>query len=179
MQRAELSAPLPKSVNSPAPRSPDGMHQRQSDPKHHINTPRDFSILDLEFTENIQNEISQTACLNTPPVTETNVSFTKLSPKSVYKNILYTFFDFIEVESLAHLAPEDLRFLESKGCFHFPSVALLDELVREYFLHVHPMLPIINEKEFWRIYHPCAEKGARGKISLFVFRAMLFVSCSV
>lgn len=94
-------------------------------------------------------------------------------------DMIYSYYDFIETESISHLAPEDVKFLEYKGCFHLPARPVLDELVREYFLHVHPVFPVIDEKLFWEAYSPASTRNTEYKISLFVFRAMLFVSCAV
>lgn len=96
--------------------------------------------------------------------------------------MIYTYFDFIEAETFSHIAPEDFKFLEFKGCFHLPARSILDRVVRQYFLHVHPALPIIDERAFWEMYFP-REGGAKRsppkRITLFVLRAMLFVACSV
>lgn len=97
----------------------------------------------------------------------------------MHTDMLYTYFNFVGTETWEHIAPEDFKFLECKGCFHLPSRPVLDELVHEYFLHVHPILPIINEQEFWNMYFSSDRQSTQGKIPLFVFRAMLFVSCSV
>ncbi|PVH69031.1 hypothetical protein DL98DRAFT_661897 [Cadophora sp. DSE1049] len=102
------------------------------------------------------------------------------SNSNLHPDMIYSYFDFLEAETLSHIAPEDFKFLEYKGCFHLPARPILDDLVREYFLHVHPVLPIIDEKAFWEMYFPREGGGKRNghrKIPLFVFRAMLFVSC--
>ncbi|KAL2065772.1 hypothetical protein VTL71DRAFT_3442 [Oculimacula yallundae] len=102
------------------------------------------------------------------------------NPSSLHPDMIYSYFDFIEAETFSHIAPEDFKFLEFKGCFHLPSRPILDDLVREYFLHVHPVLPIIDERAFWELYFPRDDNKRRStdqKIPLFVFRAMLFVSC--
>lgn len=104
------------------------------------------------------------------------------SNSNLHPDMIYSYFDFLEAETLSHIAPEDFKFLEYKGCFHLPARPILDDLVREYFLHVHPMLPIIDEKAFWEMYVPRegnAKRCGQRKIPLFVFRAMLFVSCGV
>jgi hypothetical protein len=93
--------------------------------------------------------------------------------------MIFAYFDFLEMESLSHIAPEDFKFLENKGCFHIPQRPILDDLVREYFLHVHPGLPVVDERLFWDMYFLGGRRPECRKISLFLFRAMLFVSCSV
>lgn len=96
-----------------------------------------------------------------------------------HTDMIFAYFDFLETETLSHIAPEDVKFLEYKGCFHIPQRPILDDLVREYFLHVHPVLPVLDERLFWEIYIPGGSRTGCRKVPLFVFRAMLFVSCSV
>ncbi|KAH7317793.1 hypothetical protein BKA65DRAFT_515202 [Rhexocercosporidium sp. MPI-PUGE-AT-0058] len=103
------------------------------------------------------------------------------SNSSVHPDMIFSYFDFIEAETFSHIAPEDFKFLEFKGCFHLPARPILNELVKEYFLHVHPVLPVIDERSFWEMYFPREGSGKRStnpKIPLFVFRARLFVSCA-
>jgi len=96
-----------------------------------------------------------------------------------YADMIFAYFDFLETESLSHIAPEDFKFLENKGCFHIPQRPILDDLVREYFLHVHPGLPVVDERLFWEMYLLGGRRPECRKVPLFLFRAMLFVSCSV
>ena len=44
--------------------------------------------------------------------------------------------------------PEDLAYLQMKGCFSLPSQRVCEQLVRCYFQHVHPSLPIIKAAHF-------------------------------
>ena len=104
--------------------------------------------------------------------------FTAPVAPNTQADVIYSYYDFIEAESVSHLAPEDFKFLEFKGCFHLPTRPVLDELVREYFLHVHPMFPLIDERDFWDAYLSFGARSGQKKIPLFVFRAMLFVSSS-
>lgn len=117
---------------------------------------------------------------NTP--SSRSFPFNSSIQSSPQMDMMFSYFDFLEAETLSHIAPDDFKFLEFKGCFHLPARPLLDDLVREYFLHVHPMLPVIDERAFWEMYFPSEGSGSRivnRKVPLFVFRAMLFVSCSV
>lgn len=54
----------------------------------------------------------------------------------------------------------------------------MDQIVRQYFLHVHPLLPILNEGDFWEMYYN-KRSGESMSMSLLVFQAMMFVSCNV
>lgn len=43
-----------------------------------------------------------------------------------------------------HLAEEDKKYLESKGVFTMPGSATCESLLRAYFHHVHPIMPILE-----------------------------------
>ncbi|KAH6668929.1 fungal-specific transcription factor domain-containing protein [Halenospora varia] len=101
------------------------------------------------------------------------------SPASVDTHVIFSFYPFLKLHIQSHMSPQDVNFLEQQTCFRVPTKPALDELVREYFLHVHPSLPIIDEGTFWEMYtyrarNPTEKPG----LSLFVFQAMLFASCS-
>jgi hypothetical protein len=95
-------------------------------------------------------------------------------------HILFSFYPFLELDIQPHVFSDDVNFLESQGCFRVPTQPVLDEFMREYFLHVHPSLPIINERNVWEMYtHRAFNQSRSPRISLFVFQCMLFASCSV
>lgn len=95
-------------------------------------------------------------------------------------DILFSYHSFLATGSLSHIPTTDFKFLETKGCFHLPARPVLDEFVVEYFRHVHPMLPILDEGAFWNMYLGDGQLDQQAKkISLFTFRAMLFVASSV
>ena len=95
-------------------------------------------------------------------------------------NVIFSYHGFLATGSFSHTPVTDFKFLETKGCFHVPSRPVLDEFVVEYFLHVHPMLPILDEGAFWDMYLSDGQLDQQAKkISLFTFRAMLFVASSV
>ncbi|KAB8238954.1 transcription factor domain-containing protein [Aspergillus alliaceus] len=81
-----------------------------------------------------------------------------------------------KLKALPNLLSVDVTYLESKGCFRVPSDSYLDAFMLEYFLHVHPCVPILNEADFWNLYgHKDGMLGA-SKVSLLVFQAMLFAA---
>ncbi|KAL4865000.1 hypothetical protein BDV12DRAFT_211283 [Aspergillus spectabilis] len=86
-------------------------------------------------------------------------------------HVSFTHYPFLELRGLTTLDREDLAFLSAKGCLSVPEELVLDEFVRQYFLHVHPSSPVIDEAEFWRVYR---SPGSGKKISLFVFQAIMF-----
>lgn len=78
------------------------------------------------------------------------------------------------------LSPDDIRTLERQQCFQIPSGAVLDEFVRQYFLYVHPCLPMLNEGVFWSMYSRRPHAGPEAlSCSLVLFQAMLFASSRV
>lgn len=99
--------------------------------------------------------------------------------RTTHKNsVFYTYYPFITLDNLSSCSPHDVQFLEAEGCFHLPTRPIMDQIVRQYFLHVHPLLPILNEGDFWEMYHT-KPSGASSNISLLVLQAVMFVSCNV
>ncbi|KAF2018781.1 hypothetical protein BU24DRAFT_488852 [Aaosphaeria arxii CBS 175.79] len=94
---------------------------------------------------------------------------------------IYSYYPFIHCGSIHKLHPDDVCYLDQRGCFRVPSQAILDEFVQEYFLHVHPVLPILDEGEFWKSYNQTSESSSNesnNRIPLFLFQAILFAGCS-
>jgi hypothetical protein len=85
----------------------------------------------------------------------------------------------LHIRNLHSLLAQDVNYLESQCCFRVPTPQLLDEFLKQYFLHVHPLTPIIDEQQFWDIYRGRATGLPKRPMSLLVFQAMLFSSCSV
>ncbi|KAJ9145079.1 C6 zinc finger domain containing protein [Pleurostoma richardsiae] len=76
------------------------------------------------------------------------------------------------------LSPQDATCLEQRGGFHLPSRPALDEFIVQYFRHVHPIIPLLNELEFWTTYlGPNPPLPGQKRIPLFLLQAMLFISC--
>jgi hypothetical protein len=90
-------------------------------------------------------------------------------------NVIFSSYRFLDGSRLSSLPAEDVEYLISKRCLHFPRKDVLDEFVRQYFAMVHPFVPLLDEAEFWRTYDGVGTK----KVSLFVFQAILFSACSV
>ncbi|KAM5383790.1 hypothetical protein ACJZ2D_001779 [Fusarium nematophilum] len=83
---------------------------------------------------------------------------------------------FLQQPNTQDVLPQDLAFLVSQGCFVVPHRAALDEFMRQYFLHVHPMLPLLNESDHWLSYNSQESEG-HGKMSILVLQGILFISC--
>lgn len=95
-------------------------------------------------------------------------------------SLSYPEYHFIEFDDFSELSAEDMRFLKAQGCFEIPAMPALDCFVQQYFLHVHPLLPIIDEANFWNVFNNNRDVyGQSLKISIFTFQAMLFSCCSV
>ncbi|KAI0409888.1 hypothetical protein F4802DRAFT_542484 [Xylaria palmicola] len=99
-------------------------------------------------------------------------------PVTISADITYSYYPFLSINNLHNVMPHDVNFLESQGCLRIPTRAILDEFVQQYFLHVHPLLPFIDEGDFWHLY--CNQgTGSKGeRMSLLVFQAMLFSCCN-
>lgn len=85
-------------------------------------------------------------------------------------------YPFVDTEFLSSLPPEDIAFLTSKNSHTLPDDDAIDEFVRQYFKRMHPIVPVVDEAQFWRIYQ--GDTGV-GKLSLFLLQAILFASCVV
>lgn len=95
--------------------------------------------------------------------------------------VRYTNYSFVDL----HVAPESSTgldsYMEAMHCFELPEPTILDEFVRQYFLHVHPNLPLLDEGEFMETYRRGTSAGVQnqGGISLFVLQGMLYATSTV
>lgn len=74
-----------------------------------------------------------------------------------------------------------ISYLMAEGCFDIPHESILRQFLRYYFLFVQPMLPMINEKQFWDDFNLSGSTGhyaLRGP-SLLLLQAMLFAASPV
>ncbi|UPL02999.1 hypothetical protein LCI18_013933 [Fusarium solani-melongenae] len=86
----------------------------------------------------------------------------------------YSYHSFLVINNLSCIMPQDLNYLESQGCLEVPTNEVLDDFIQQYFLHVHPLLPLINEGDFWDAFYL---RDAHDRVPLLVLQAMLFSSC--
>ena len=94
-------------------------------------------------------------------------------------DVVYSYYPFVVVSNLANIPPQDVNFLETQGCLRVPVRNHLDEFLQQYFLHVHPLLPIVNEGDFWDVY--CQNSNASmmsETMPLLLLQAILFASCN-
>jgi hypothetical protein len=81
---------------------------------------------------------------------------------------------------MRHLAPKQVRLLECEYCFHVPSGTVVDEFMRQYFCYVHPLFPLLNERQFWTTYSSSGrDRRLTYGFSLALFQAMLFAASRV
>jgi hypothetical protein len=88
----------------------------------------------------------------------------------------YKDYAFIDSNQLLSLSSEDTMILDFKGCLGLPDQNATEEFMKQYFKRIHPLVPVLDEAEFWRSY---LDPNTGRKVSLFVFQSMLFASCSV
>ncbi|KAL4736096.1 hypothetical protein BDV11DRAFT_211539 [Aspergillus similis] len=89
-------------------------------------------------------------------------------------HVPFSLYPFLELEGFASLTPEDTAFFHSKGCLQVPAKPLLDDVVRQYFLNIQPVIP--EESSFWSLYEQENYDLSTPKCSLLLFQALLFAS---
>lgn len=93
-------------------------------------------------------------------------------------DVSYSYYPFLTMGNARRIPHQDFNFLETQGCMRVPIRPWLDEIVQQYFLHVHPFLPLVHEGDFWDLYQHDGEEPTGEKVSLLLFQAMLFASCT-
>jgi hypothetical protein len=74
----------------------------------------------------------------------------------------------------AKIAPEDVKYLHTKGALSLPSLELQNALLRAYVEYVHPYMPLLELGEFLGIIN--SREGLCGQVSLFLYQAVLFAA---
>ncbi|KAK8075193.1 fungal specific transcription factor domain-containing protein [Apiospora hydei] len=149
--------------------SPSTQAQAQAPPTFDIGP-----ILPQAGVEHNQSDMSSISSL----FPSTNASWAGNGQRQSTTDITYSYYPFLSINNLHNLLPQDVNYLESQGCLRIPTPEILDEFVRQYFLHVHPLMPVINEGDFWEMYGQCGFGGSGERMSLLVFQSMLFVACN-
>lgn len=98
-------------------------------------------------------------------------------PPQNNSDVVYCHYTFLVVSNIKNIPHQDINFLELEGCFRVPIRSVLDQFVVQYFLHVHPIMPLLNEGDFWDVYDSPNDIYPQ-HISLLLFQAMLFASCT-
>ncbi|KPM41131.1 hypothetical protein AK830_g5386 [Neonectria ditissima] len=137
----------------------------------------DFFAQD-DLDQNGVKESGMAVHIANPEPPQNNLASTRKYPSRSMPFILFSCYRFVEPGLMHELSSDDAAFLEQRGCFHLPSRPALDEFVRQYFAHFHPILPLLNESAFWRMYSSQDRSAApHNRMPLFVLQSMLFVSC--
>lgn len=119
------------------------------------------------------------------PIATTQSPFLRLLPPRRQEAkepsfVLFSCYHFVSADVLWGLGQDDSRYLEERGCLYLPEKTALDEFLHHYFLHVHPIIPLINEGDFWAMYHARpGEAKWTGSFPLVTLQAMIFVACPV
>lgn len=82
----------------------------------------------------------------------------------------YSNYNFVDAGSLNQLSHIDVTYLTEKGCLTLPAETALEEFFQQYFSHIHPIIPLLSEAEFWAV---------DARIPLLLIRAILFISSPV
>jgi hypothetical protein len=95
-------------------------------------------------------------------------------------DITYTYYPFIEMNNLSAIPPQDVNYLELQGCLRVPIRTIMDEFVKQFFMHVHPIMPLLNEGDFWEMYSSQSQgTHVSTRLSLLMVQAMMFSVCGV
>lgn len=87
---------------------------------------------------------------------------------------------FLKCNSTDKLSRTELLLLEDTGCFRVPKDDYLASFIREYFLYIHHMLPILDEKDFgWALTKTSFSSQRLEPVSIFLLQAILAASCVV
>ncbi|WXC61828.1 hypothetical protein SNK03_007701 [Fusarium graminearum] len=91
--------------------------------------------------------------------------------------ITFAYYPFLCINNLNSLNANDVKYLDSQGCLRVPESNCLDNLIRTFFRYAHPILPVINEAEFWSSYDPLTSDDNTSRVPVVLLSAMLFVAC--
>lgn len=129
-------------------------------------------------TETSSSEQSSTHSLR---MTAPNIPSTRPGAQrtSTSTTVLFVHYPYLKVHSIHSIAQQDLNYMEAQGCLHVPTRPILDNFVEQYFRHHNPLIPLLNEGDFWEMYSQKESTGPQATMSLLVFQAMLFASCNV
>ncbi|KAM0079797.1 hypothetical protein ACKRZS_008056 [Fusarium odoratissimum] len=141
-------------------------------------TPR--SIEEATTTTSEPRNILPATQKPSPPSAPTTIAQTSQEASNFAQNAAgsptHPDYAFLQVPDTKDLLPQDLAFLVSQGCFVVPQRAALDDFLRQYFLHVHPMLPILNEKDFWLSYNSLLYDFSVEKSCIAIAQASLLLA---
>ncbi|EMT72641.1 Cutinase transcription factor 1 beta [Fusarium odoratissimum] len=77
-----------------------------------------------------------------------------------------------------HNTVHDAVSLSSEGCFDFPVEPVMRRFISHYFLYVHPLLPMLDEGDFWDLQSDSNPANYRNNCpDILLLQAMLFAAC--
>jgi hypothetical protein len=83
---------------------------------------------------------------------------------------------FVTIGEPSALDSADEALLTAKGCTQVPTYDLLEDFMKQYFIHIQPYAPLMDESMFWNIYEMKPDDGQPRHIHLLLLQAMLFAS---
>ncbi|KAL4933840.1 fungal specific transcription factor domain-containing protein [Aspergillus undulatus] len=118
-------------------------------------------------------EVVGTAIVIASPGDRTLISPPPAPPLSVVDypaDLGQSLYPLVLTADVSWLPPQEVAYLNSQQALTLPKKEIIHTLLRYYFLHFHPLFPVVKESEF-------RESTIYGKpFSLLVFRAMLFAA---
>lgn len=94
----------------------------------------------------------------------------------------YTYYKFLCIEGSDTLEPEKREFLEKQGILQVPNPTVVNAALQQYFIHVHPYLPLLKDDAFWNTNDDETYENSdfsQNRLSLFLFNAIMSASCAV
>lgn len=73
------------------------------------------------------------------------------------------------------MMPQDVAYVRSKGVFSLPSEPVCEALLKAYFHHIHPILPVVDAVVVLTNFH----NGGASAINLLLLWSMFSVGASV
>jgi hypothetical protein len=70
------------------------------------------------------------------------------------------------------IAPEDVKYLYTKGALTLPPLELQNALIRAFVEYVHPYMPLLELSAFLNTIN--SKDGLYGQVSLFLYQAVMF-----
>jgi len=175
---AKIYPKYPRSRLAAAAKTPD----TQSDTSSHDHPPPSRQAQSpIGSDASGSNQLDQQCSNNTLPsqLCQSSSTTNPIGPDN--SGLLYDPTDpayaFLQTPKVKTILPQDLEFLYNQGCFVVPQRHVLDEFIHKYFSFIHPILPILNEADFWALYNQKTSPDAcYDRLSILVLQGILFTS---
>lgn len=126
------------------------------------------------MNDNVSSLARRIAPITSVPATTSPVEFAAASDAARKNYVSFFSYNFIQMEEYAKLDQHDIAFLESKGCLMVPSRPFLEEFIGQYFLHIQPSTPIMDESVFWHLFRRIHDVTSTPKLPLLLLQAIVF-----